>query len=53
MIPSFGRSSWLLNSLDLEDEEAVILHSVRKYLPSETSSVFKELIIGRHGKATH
>jgi len=41
-----------LNSLDPEDEEAVILHSVRKYLPSETS-VFKELINGRHRKATN
>jgi len=39
--------------LDPEDEEAVILHSVKKYLPSETSSVFKELFIGRHRKATH
>jgi len=39
--------------LDPEAEEAVILHSVRKYLPSETSSVFKELIFGRHSKDTH
>jgi len=39
--------------LDPEDEEAVILHSVKKYLPSETSSVFKELFIGRHKKAAH
>lgn len=39
--------------LDPKDEEAMILHNVRKYLPSETPSVCKELVIGGHRRVTY